>query len=84
MNVLRDALEWSQKNGIAIGHFNVSAFVLLNALFSSAHELQDPVLVGVSEGEREFSGVRQIATLVRSLWEEFDFRPFSTPMMRIP
>jgi fructose-bisphosphate aldolase class II len=33
-------------------------------------------LVGVSEGERDFIGVRQIAALVRSLREEFDFPIF--------
>ena len=35
-----------------------------------------PVVIGVSEGEREFLGVRQIAALVRSLREEFDFPIF--------
>jgi len=48
----------------------------LKAVFSSAQELQVPVLVGASEGEREFMGVRQIAALVRSLREEFDFPVF--------
>jgi fructose-bisphosphate aldolase class II len=38
--------------------------------------LKVPVLVGVSEGEREFIGVRQVAALVRSLREEFDFPIF--------
>ena len=33
-------------------------------------------MVGVSEGEREFIGVPQIAVLVRSLREEFDFPIF--------
>jgi fructose-bisphosphate aldolase class II len=33
-------------------------------------------LVGLSEGEREFVGVRQIAAVVRSLREEFDFPIF--------
>src|SRR5881628_3133107 len=46
------------------------------AVFASARELNVPVLVGVSEGEREFLGVRQIAALVRSLREEFDFPIF--------
>ena len=34
------------------------------------------MLVGASEGEREFMGVRQIAALVRSLREQFDFPIF--------
>jgi fructose-bisphosphate aldolase class II len=76
MHVLRDILEQSQKNGVAIGHFNIADMVLLKAVFVSAQELKVPVLVGASEGEREFMGVRQLAALVRSLQEEFDFTIF--------
>jgi fructose-bisphosphate aldolase class II len=76
MHVLRDVLAQAQKNGVAIGHFNIADLVLLNAVFASAQELKVPVLVGVSEGEREFIGVRQIAALVRTLREEFDFPIF--------
>ena len=72
----RDALQDAQKKGIAIGHFNVADLVLLKAVFTSAQELGVPVLVGVSEGEREFMGVRQVAALVRSYREEFDFPVF--------
>jgi len=76
MHVLRDVLERAQTNGAAVGHFNVSDFVLLKAVFSSAQELKVPVIVGVSEGERAFVGTRQIAALVRSLREEFDYPIF--------
>jgi fructose-bisphosphate aldolase class II len=48
----------------------------LKAVFSAARELNVPVLVGASDGEREFMGARQIAALVRSLREEFDFPIF--------
>ena len=72
MRGLRDALEQSQKNGVAIGHFNVADWVLLKAVLASGQELKVPVVVGASEGEREFFGVRQIAALVRSLREECD------------
>ncbi|HKE56572.1 MAG TPA: class II fructose-bisphosphate aldolase [Pyrinomonadaceae bacterium] len=73
---LRDVLDQAQKNGVAIGHFNVADLVLLKAVFAAARELRVPVMVGASEGEREFIGVRQIAALVRSLREEFDFPIF--------
>jgi fructose-bisphosphate aldolase, class II len=76
MQSLRYALELAQQNRVGIGHFNISDSVQLNALFASAQELNVPVLVGVSEGEREFIGVRQIAALVQSLREEFDFPIF--------
>ena len=76
MHSLRDVLERADKNCVAVGHFNVSDLVLLKAVFASAQELVVPVLIGVSEGERDFIGVRQIAALVRSLREEFDFPIF--------
>lgn len=76
MNSLRDHLQESQESGKAIGHFNISDLVLLKAVFAAARELNVPVLVGLSEGEREFVGVREIAAVVRSLREEFDFPIF--------
>ena len=76
MNSLRNLLQEVQGNGVAIGHFNISDLVLLKAVFAAAQELNVPVLVGLSEGEREFVGVRQIAAFVRSLREEFNFPIF--------
>ena len=76
MRGLREVLQQAQKNGVAVSHFNVSDLVTLKAVFDAARELKVPVMVGVSEGEREFLGVRQIAALVRSLREEFDFPIF--------
>ena len=76
MQTLREVLKHSQEKGVAIGHFNVADLVLLKAVFSAARELNVPVLIGASEGEREFMGVRQIAVLVRSLREEFDYPIF--------
>jgi fructose-bisphosphate aldolase, class II len=72
MRGLRNALEQSEKDGVAIGHFNVADWVLLKGVLASGQELKVPVMVGASEGEREFFGVRQIAALVRSLREEGD------------
>jgi fructose-bisphosphate aldolase, class II len=76
MQTLRNALEQSEKNGVAIGHFNVADLVLLKAVVAAARDLKVPVAVGASEGEREFFGVRQIAALVRSLREEYDYPIF--------
>jgi fructose-bisphosphate aldolase class II len=76
MFALREILAQAQEAGAAIGHFNVADLVLLKAVFASARELNVPVLVGASEGEREFIGAGQLAALVRSLREEFDFPIF--------
>ena len=73
---LHEVLKRAQSNGVAVGHFNISDSVQLKAVFSAAQELKVPILIGVSEGEREFIGVRQIAALVHSLREEFEFPIF--------
>jgi ketose-bisphosphate aldolase len=76
MHSLRELLKESQETGVAIGHFNISDLVLLKAVFAAARELNVPVLIGLSEGERAFVGVGQIAAFVRGLREEFDFPIF--------
>ncbi len=76
MHALRDMLVQAEETGMAIGHFNVADLVLLKAVFAAAREVKVPVLVGASEGEREFLGTRQLAAVVSSLREEFDFPIF--------
>jgi fructose-bisphosphate aldolase class II len=76
MNTLRTVLQDAQARGDAVGHFNISDLVLLKAVLAGARELDVPVVVGLSEGEREFVGTRTIGALVRSLREEFDFPIF--------
>jgi fructose-bisphosphate aldolase class II len=61
---------------VAVGHFNISDWILLEAVFASAQELKVPVIVGASEGERKFLGVAQIAALVKILREEENFPLF--------
>jgi fructose-bisphosphate aldolase, class II len=73
---LRNVLREAQSNGVAIGHFNISDWILLKAVFASAQELDVPVIVGASEGERAFFGVPQIAALVKSLRDEQGFPIF--------
>ena len=76
MQTLRQILEHAQATGVAVGHFNIADFVFLKAVFAAARELQVPVIVGASEGERNFLGTRQIAALVNNLRDEFDFPIF--------
>jgi fructose-bisphosphate aldolase class II len=76
MQTLRDVLSHAGKQGAAIGHFNVSGLVLMRAVFGAAQDLNVPLIVGASEGERGFIGVDQIAAVVKSLRDEFDFPIF--------
>ena len=76
MNTLRDVLRQSERDGVALGHFNVANLVMLKAVLNAAAETHVPVLVGASEGERDFLGTRQLAVLIKSLREELDLEVF--------
>ena len=76
METLRKVLEQAETNRVAIGHFNVSDQVILKGIFEAARGLNVPVVVGASEGERAFMGVRQFAAMVKSLRDEYDFPIF--------
>jgi len=75
-DTLRDVLTRLEKEGSGLGHFNVSDQVLLKAVIAAAAETKLPVLIGASEGEREFFGTRQLAALVKSQREESDLPIF--------
>lgn len=66
MKDLREALDWAEKKGVAIGHFNVSDSEGFNAVVETAKELSVPVIVGVSEGERDFLGLEEVVAMVRA------------------
>src|SRR3954467_5161992 len=70
MALLRDVLMRAEREGVAIGHFNVADLSQLKAVFGAAGDLNLPVLVGASEGERSFFGTRQLGLIVKSLREE--------------
>jgi len=72
MDGLRNVLTRLETDGAALGHFNVSDLVMLKAVVAAAGQIGVPILVGASEGERDFFGVRQLAAVVNSLREEFD------------
>jgi len=60
MVTLKEVLSDAQRRRIAIGHFNVSDLVGLKAVTGAAEILNVPVLVGTSEGERNFLAVHKI------------------------
>jgi fructose-bisphosphate aldolase class II len=76
MKKLPEILQQAESDGVAIGHFNVADLTLIKAVFNAARELQVPVVVGASEGERNFIGTRQLAALIKSLRDEFDWPIF--------
>ena len=76
MRKLIEIIKKAEENSVAVGHFNVSDIIGLKAIFEAAYKLQLPIIIGVSEGEGDFIGRRQIAALVKSLKEEYNFPIF--------
>ena len=70
MEALRNVLTRLQQQGAALGHFNVADLVLLKAVVAAAAEVGLPVIVGASEGERNFFGTSELAALVKVVREE--------------
>src|SRR5215467_12614033 len=75
-NTLREVLARLEKEGTGLGHFNVSDHILLKSVVAAAAETKLPVLIGASEGEREFFGTRQLAAIVKSERQETDLPIF--------
>ena len=76
MSTLSQVVQDVERRHGAVGHFNIGDFVFLKGVVGAARALNVPVLVGASEGEREFLGTRQLASLVKSVREEFDVQIF--------
>lgn len=70
MKTLREFVEEAEDKKVAIGHFNISDIVGFWAIVNTAKKLNLPVIIGVSEGERDFFGVKQIEALVDDLQTE--------------
>jgi fructose-bisphosphate aldolase class II len=73
MKTLRECINDAIEKKVAIGHFNISNMEAVWGIFRAAKKLNVPVIIGVSEGERAFFGVRQIAAVVKSIREEYNY-----------
>lgn len=60
MKTLREQFTDYEARKKAIGHFNVSDSNQLNGIYQVARELHVPVVIGVSEGERDFMDVESV------------------------
>ena len=58
-----EIIKEAERKKIAIGHFNVATLEQMKAIATVAKKLRIPVVVGVSEGEWGFIGLRQIVAL---------------------
>jgi fructose-bisphosphate aldolase, class II len=76
MKSLREHVDEAREKGVALGHFNISNLEALRGIFNAAHEKNLPIIIGVSEGERNFVGVKQAVALVKSLRDEYQYPIF--------
>jgi fructose-bisphosphate aldolase class II len=76
MKSLIEILADARRRRVAVGHFNISDLTAFKAIVESAQELEVPVMVGVSEGEREFIGVAESAALVKAAREQHGLEIF--------
>ena len=63
-------LKAAQREKWAVGQFNVSNLETLKGIFAAARKLKSPVIIGTSEGESKFLGLRETRALVSLLEEE--------------
>src|SRR3989344_438222 len=66
---LKEWIKWAEEKGVAIGHFNISDSEGFKAVVESVGDIstkagfQIPVIIGVSEGERDFIGLKEVIAL---------------------
>lgn len=70
MNKLLEVLKKAEQKKIAIGHFNISNLEMLKAVSHTAIKLQVPVIIGVSEGERDYLGIHHVRDFIESYRKE--------------
>jgi fructose-bisphosphate aldolase class II len=76
MKTLREYIAEAEKNNVAIAHFNFTTIDMLWGIIDAAKKLSEekgveiPLLVGVSEGERDFFGVQQAVDMIESIRNE--------------
>lgn len=66
---LREEFARARDNGTALAHFNVSDSNQFNAILRAASRAQEPVVIGVSEGEGDFIGMPIIAGMIQGARE---------------
>ncbi|MCC2630495.1 MAG: Tagatose-bisphosphate aldolase, fructose-bisphosphate aldolase, class [Candidatus Paceibacter sp.] len=76
MKTLHESIQDAANKKVALGHFNISNIEGFWAVIHAAQKLNVPVIIGVSEGERDFIGIPQVVGLVQSAKKQFDMPIF--------
>lgn len=70
MQNIKDTIKQAEKMGVAIGHFNFSTLDQFQAITKAARDLDLPVILGLSESEREFIGLENAVSLIKNARKE--------------
>lgn len=76
MKTLREYIKEAEENKVAIGHFNISNIEALHGIYNAAKKLSVPVIIGVSEGEKDFIGKEEISVLIKMIRERDNYPIF--------
>lgn len=77
MKNLNEFLKEAKEKQYAIGHFNFATEDVLKAIVAGAKETGAPcVMVGTSEGEADFIGLKEAAALVKAIAEDRQYPLF--------
>lgn len=61
----KELLQHADKNGYAVGAFNVNNMEIVQAIIEAAEETQSPVILQASQGGLKYAGVEYIAALAK-------------------
>jgi fructose-bisphosphate aldolase class II len=70
MKSLIQIIKEAEDKKIAVGHFNIGNLEQLKAIAHVGGRLNVPVIIGVSEGERAYLGVKHVVDFVKSYNEQ--------------
>ncbi len=76
MQHLKEYIAQAEAAKHAIGHFNISNLEGFWAVVNAIKTLHVPVIIGISEGERDFVGLFEIVTLVKFVREKYELPLF--------
>lgn len=76
MKTLREYIKEAEDKKVAIGHFNISNIEALHGIYNAAKKLSVPIIIGVSEGEKDFIGKEEISVLIKMIRERDNYPIF--------
>ncbi|MCB9809028.1 class II fructose-bisphosphate aldolase [Candidatus Nomurabacteria bacterium] len=87
MKTLREYIKEAHQHHVGIGHFNFGTMTMLRGILKAAQEASDeldhpfvdgkiPIIVGVSEGDREIFGEIEAVSLVKMMREVYEYPIF--------